>query len=96
MIQNFDTDNTSVSVKVVGIDEVPKEMKVLADIYLTNAALFIQGVINDQLQWKELLEEQTKIGRILKDFHEAKMGDLWKSADQIVDQMLKDLKKEDE
>ena len=32
MLQNFETDFTDVSVKVLGIDEVPEEMKAMAGV----------------------------------------------------------------
>ena len=98
MLQNFDSKSTDITVKIEGIDEVPLEMKALADMYITNAALFIQAVINGQAQWKELLEEQSNIGKALKDYNELTVEDVFKSAEDIVEGLISELreKKEEE
>ena len=66
-MQNFDTYVSEVSVRVIGMDEVPEKMKPLADIYLTNAALLVQGIINGQLTWETLMQEQANVGKVLKE-----------------------------
>ena len=93
-LQNFDSPSTDVTVKIEGIDDVPEEMKLMADIYITNAALFIHGVINGQVCWHDLFEEQAKIGRVLKDFRDIKLADTWVSAEDIINELLRNLRYE--
>ena len=96
MLQHFDGKHTDIAVKIEGIDEVPEEMKILADMYMCNAALFIQAVINGQIGWNELLQEQAKLGKQIKTFKEPQISDTWVGLEKIVENMLNEIKKQKE
>ena len=96
LFQLFESEEYNTQLRIQGIDEVPEESKTLATMYLINAVHLVQGAIRGKVGWRELLTEQTNVSKAMKDIKKIALKDTWVSPEQIVDELLKDLKKEEE